>query len=95
MASFCPFIVISPSLSAQNLQRDRPYLLKAILAVSTRDAGQQLAIGRWLVRSLTERMVINGERNLDLLLGVLTFTGWFVAPLAVVLVFSLARFHTN
>lgn len=76
MAPFFPFIVVSPSISAQDLQRDRPFLLKSILAVASHNPGQQLALGKWLVRQLVERMAINGERNLDLLLGLLTYTGW-------------------
>lgn len=76
MAPFFPFIIVPPSLSAKDLQRDRPYLLKSILAVASRDCAQQFALGKWLVRQLAERMVVSGERNLDLLLGLLTYTGW-------------------
>ena len=76
MAPFFPFIIVPPSLSAKDLQRDRPYLLKSILAVASRDCIQQLALGKWLVRQLAERVAVNGERNLDLLLGLLTYTGW-------------------
>jgi hypothetical protein len=77
-APFFPFVVVPSSLSAQDLQRDRPFLLKSILAVTSPIPEHPLVLGKWLIRQLTERMAINGERNLDLLLGVLTYTGWFV-----------------
>lgn len=78
ISPFFPFIVIPPSLSAQDLHRDRPFLLKSILAVASRVPSEQLALGKWLVRQLADRIAVNGERNLDLLLGVLTYTGWCV-----------------
>jgi hypothetical protein len=78
MASFLPFLVIPPSLSAEDLNRERPFLLKAIFALASRVPSQRLALGKWLVTQLSNRMAVNGERNLDLLLGVLAYTGWFV-----------------
>lgn len=78
MAPFLPFLVVPPTLSAEDLNRNRPFLLKSILAVASRVPSQRLAIGKWLVMQLSTRMAVNGERSLDLLLGVLTYTGWFV-----------------
>ena len=78
MSPFFPFVIVSPSFSAEDLQRDRPLLLESVLAVASPVSEYQVTLGKWLVRQLTERMAINGERNLDLLLGVLTYTAWFV-----------------
>ena len=79
MASFLPFLVVPSSVSAEDLNHDRPFLLKAILAIASRIPSQRLAIGKWLVAHLANRMAVNGERNMDLLLGVVAYTGWFVA----------------
>ena len=78
VAPLFPFIIVPPSHSAQDLQRDRPFLLRAILCVASHDCCQQLAVGKWIVSQLAERVVVNGERNLDLFLGLLTYSGWFV-----------------
>ena len=79
MACFLPFLVIPPSLSAKDLKRDRPFLLKAICSVAGHTPNYRLALGKWLVEHLAERMAVSMERNLDLLLGALTHVGWFVA----------------
>jgi hypothetical protein len=78
MIPFMPFLVLPPSLSAQDLNKERPFLLKTILAVASRDFHRQFAIKKWLLKHLADKMVVNGERNLDLLLGILTYIGWFV-----------------
>jgi hypothetical protein len=82
LAPFCPFIVVPPSISAQDLNRDRPFLLKSILAVASCVSSQQVPLGKWLIKQLADRMAVNGERNLDLLLGVLTYTGWIINQLS-------------
>lgn len=78
MAPLVPFVIVPPSTTAEDLQRERPFLLKSILAVTSRKPRQQLTLATSLVRQLAERVAVNGERNLDLLLGVLILTGWYV-----------------
>jgi hypothetical protein len=79
MCQAFPFIVIHDSTSAQDLRRDRPFLFLSILAVASRNGPQQLELGKSVMKQLAERMFVNGERNLDLLLGILTYAGWSVA----------------
>jgi hypothetical protein len=76
-----PFIVIHKSTSAQDLRRDRPFLSLSILAVASRNGVQQMELGKLVMKQLAERMFVNGERNMDLLLGVLTYAGWCVTEL--------------
>jgi hypothetical protein len=73
-----PFIVIHDSASAQDLRRERPFLYLAVMAASTRNTVQQQKLGKLIIKHLAERMLVNGERSLDLLLGVLTYAGWSV-----------------
>ena len=79
MSSFFPFVIIPPLTTAEDIQRERPFLLKSILAVASRNPKQQILLGISLVRELASRVAVNGERNLDLLLGVLTYTGWYAS----------------
>jgi hypothetical protein len=77
MAPFLPFLVLPESLSARILNRDRPFLMNAIFAVATHLPSQRYSLGKLLVKRLSNVMA-EGDRNLDMLLGVLTYTGWFV-----------------
>lgn len=78
MATYFPFVVVPQTMTAKQLQEQRPYLYNAILAVSNRDPTLQRALGKSVMKELAERVIVGGERNLDLLLGVLTYAGWFV-----------------
>lgn len=72
-----PFATVSESVRAEDLRRDRPYFHASIVAAATRNSAKQTEIWKWLIQQLTERMFHNGERNIDLLLGVLTFLTWY------------------
>jgi hypothetical protein len=71
-----PFIVIPDSVLASELRRYRPTLYTAVMAIATRNSQQQRKIGQQFMRQVAERLIIRGERNLDLLLGILTYAGW-------------------
>lgn len=73
-----PFIIIPQSLSAERLYLERPFLYISILAVTSRDSVQQQGLGKLVIKQLAEKLFVNSERSLDLLLGVLTYAGWFV-----------------
>jgi hypothetical protein len=71
-----PFVLIPESVTAEELQRDRPFLYFCVLAVSSRNPNQQSELGKSIMKQLAEKMFINGERSIDLLLGVLTYSAW-------------------
>jgi hypothetical protein len=48
------------------------------MAVTTRNTPQADALGKGFLKQLAERMVVKGERNMDLLLGCLTYAAWYV-----------------
>jgi hypothetical protein len=71
-----PFITMTEFARAEDLRRDRPSLYTAIMAVTTRDTLRGKALGQAFLRQLAERMVVNGERNMDLLLACLVYSAW-------------------
>jgi hypothetical protein len=75
-----PFVVIPPSMSVENLYRNRPFLYISIIAVTSRSSTEQQELSKLVMKHLAERLIINCERSLDLLLGVLVFAGWLVKP---------------
>ena len=70
-----PFLVLSPSSTAERLRQERPFLFLSIMAVACHNTTQQIQLGKKLIKQLAERLVVNTERNLDLLLGILTYAG--------------------
>lgn len=75
---YFPFISVPKSTSAEDLRRERPFLYLAIMAVTSQKSYQKEELGKLLLRQIAERVFVDGERSLDLLLGILTFTAWFV-----------------
>jgi hypothetical protein len=77
-SSYFPFISVPKSMSAQELRQERPFLYLSILAITSTDYSKQMEFGKLIVKQMFERIFVNGERNLDLLLGVITSAAWFV-----------------
>lgn len=75
MSPCSPFIVLLPSMTADQLRQERPFLFSCIMAISCHDTAQQLQLGKQVIKQLAERMVVNTERSLDLLLGIITYAG--------------------
>lgn len=78
MSQNFPFAIVPHEVLAKDLRRGRPSWYTAIMAVTTRNTKRQASLGNILMQQLAERIVVNVERNIDLLLAVLTFTGWHV-----------------
>lgn len=73
---YFPFVHLPPTTTAADLQQSRPFLWICILAVSTRSSAKQAALSRKVQRIIADRLVVQHERNLDLLLGLLAILGW-------------------
>ena len=80
MIPYFPFMVLPTSTSARDLIRDRPFLYHCIMAASCRIPARQIAFGEEMMQYLGEQMLVKGEKSLDLLLGILTYVGWFANP---------------
>jgi hypothetical protein len=72
-----PFIAISDSITAFEVRKDRPSLFTAIMAVVSRNSRRQRALGKVFMKQIADRVVVSGERNVDLLLGILTYGAWY------------------
>ena len=70
MAPHMPFVVIPSGIDASSLASSKPFLLKAIETVAFfHDTAIQQRMVKDLMRQVSERMLINGEKSLDLLQG--------------------------
>jgi len=52
--------------------------LPSVYRVTCWDGDMQKSRGKSIMKQLSERVFANGERNMDLLLGALTYAGWCV-----------------
>ncbi|KAI0445468.1 hypothetical protein F4803DRAFT_507858 [Xylaria telfairii] len=73
---FFPFVYLPPSLTAAQLQRDRPYLWLNISAICCRSPVKQAALSRQIREELAHKILVSCERNIDMLLGSLCLLGW-------------------
>jgi hypothetical protein len=77
---FCPLIYFPAVLTAEQLQNDRPFLWLAIRAVCTKSPVHQHELGTQVREVLAKRVIVDGERNMDLLLGLVTYLCWYIRP---------------
>ncbi|GAW22291.1 hypothetical protein ANO14919_118270 [Xylariales sp. No.14919] len=71
-----PFISLPPDVTAEQLHRDRPFLLQAIRTVTTFSTQRKLALAEDLKRLFFASALVNVQSNIDLLLGLLTYLAW-------------------
>ncbi|KAJ6075895.1 hypothetical protein N7499_007876 [Penicillium canescens] len=78
MASYFPFVRLPYSCTAASMAEDRPFLLlAAVAAASSKYCHLQDALIRQFKESLSQRVIIAGEKDLDLLQGLLVHLAWF------------------
>jgi hypothetical protein len=77
-SKYFPFTYIPSATSARQLLQERPFLWLCIMAISSKSTSQQLALGSKIRHILGRKMLLEHEKNIDLLLGLLAYIGWYV-----------------
>ena len=77
-AKYCPYVILpeagTPLLS---LRQESPMLLLAILATTSwKDRAQQALLNEAFLTALSSRLILHGDRDLDLLTGLLVYLNW-------------------
>lgn len=73
-----PFVVLPKEATAQLLHEQRPVLLRAVSTVALfHDLPRQQILVKDLIRDVGERMLVRGEKSIDILQGILVLVGWF------------------
>ncbi|KAE9369122.1 hypothetical protein N431DRAFT_412898 [Stipitochalara longipes BDJ] len=75
-SKYFPFIYIPSTTSAQQLQQERPFLWLCMMAVSSKSTPQQQVFGSKIKQRISQEVVVESSKNLELLLGILIFIGW-------------------
>lgn len=73
---YLPLISISPDISSEELRQQRPFLWLCIMAVTSISLSQQATLASTVREILAQKMVVEFERNIELLLGLLVCIGW-------------------
>ena len=75
---YFPLIILPACVDAQQLRQDRPFLWLCIMAISSKSSDQQKALGREIRLTVGREILLEGKNNLDLLLGLIIYTAWYV-----------------
>lgn len=73
---FGPVVYIPPEVTAKELHQTRPLLWISIMACTTRSTRESHLIGDKVRHIVSEKVVRQYERSLDLLQGLLVFLCW-------------------
>lgn len=77
MASYFPFVQLPYACTAASMAENRPFLLlAAVAAASSKYCHLQDALIRQFKESLSQRVVMAGDKDLDLLQGLLVHLAW-------------------
>lgn len=81
LADNFPYVVITEEMTLPKLRRHSPMLLLAILVTASwRDRPRQEVLNREYLRLLSDELIVQGSRDLDLLQGLMVFLNWYVGP---------------
>ncbi|XXG98168.1 hypothetical protein Hte_004489 [Hypoxylon texense] len=76
MLRYLAFVYIPPNVTASQLRRERPFLFRAILAVTTPTVQDKMVRGQELKRIIAQTALLENQSSIDLLLGLLTYIAW-------------------
>lgn len=75
-----PFVHLPPAMTAAALRTERPFLWLSIMTFSVTSYQQHQYLRERVRREISERVIINHERTMDILLGLIAYLGWYVMP---------------
>ncbi|KAF4833736.1 hypothetical protein CGCTS75_v003575 [Colletotrichum tropicale] len=73
---FFPFHYVPPHVSSQQLKETYPFLWLNIMSVTSKSNKRRLALGDKVREIIFQKIIVEREKNLDLLLGLIATLGW-------------------
>ncbi|KAK3360511.1 hypothetical protein B0T25DRAFT_629588 [Lasiosphaeria hispida] len=73
---YFPFVYLPETLTAAQLSAERPFLWLCIRGATTKSALGQQVIGEKIRRIVADKLIIQHEKSLEILLGLLAYMGW-------------------
>lgn len=72
-----PFVVIHPSVTAQELRESKPFLFLTVLAAASyENMPLQRQLGKEIKHVVSNRMIFGGEASIEILQGILIYLAW-------------------
>ncbi|KAJ6189853.1 hypothetical protein N7519_004761 [Penicillium mononematosum] len=73
----CPFVIISPQMTAETLRRDKPFLLLTILTAALHDnMPLQRRLEKQVKKVISDCMIFDGTVSFEILQGLLVHLAW-------------------
>ncbi|KAF2669709.1 hypothetical protein BT63DRAFT_425385 [Microthyrium microscopicum] len=76
MLPFFPAVIIPQNTTAKELSIQRPFLWLVIRAICSKNSARQKALIAEVFQALSNDLVLTCTKSLDLLLGIVVFSGW-------------------
>lgn len=73
---FLPFIHLPEAMTSKRLQEIYPFLWFNIMTVTCKNADRRIVMSDAARKFMAQKMVVEHEKSLDLLLGLLVIMGW-------------------
>jgi hypothetical protein len=74
---FFPFVPVPPTITAYDLFLKQPFLFRCVVhAVAPQSPAIQRSMNQWFREFIARHIVVQQERRLELLQGMLVFLGW-------------------
>ncbi|XXH00030.1 hypothetical protein Hte_006371 [Hypoxylon texense] len=73
---FFPFVYIPRETTAAQLQQTKPFLWLNIMVVCCKSPARKAALAQKVRETVAQKMLLDLDRNVDLLLGLLAYLGW-------------------
>lgn len=72
------YMYLPPEMKAEELRRDKPVLYSVIMQITSMSVIEQHAMSDIIRKDLLNRIFVESERSVDLLLALITFLTWYV-----------------
>jgi hypothetical protein len=76
MVAYLPLVPIGPEVTVKEMREQHPFQWLVIRALCSKNVARQLALGMEFRNTLGRRVISRGERSVDVLLGLLIYSGW-------------------
>lgn len=74
-----PFMHLPSDMSSKTLRMERPFLWLSIMNLASDSHSQQQYLRDKVRREMSERIIMNHERNMDIIQGLIANLGWYVS----------------
>lgn len=76
MFHFSPIVVIGSEVTVEHMANERPYTWLVLRMICTKKLARQLAFGEEINRLIAQKLIIEGERSLDMLCALVLHVNW-------------------